>query len=261
MNTVGYMTDGMASSTTANKYNMMSVPFEAVDGKGISLNAINFANHTVSTASGDADIVMFWKSDVQDYEKYYFFGYAGYEDIVPSVWKNVDTDADYDTDHADGIPAGTVFWYYSYATASAVAQSMTTSGQVPTEIYQTFTINHRVGKNTYYFVANPYPVNSNFDWVNGDVEWGKATCSTASGDADIIMIWDASKQDYVKYYLFGYAGYEDIVPPVWKNVDTDADFATDYKDGLPAGVGFWYYAYQATDSAVEQTIKFNSPLK
>ena len=257
---VGYMTDGMASSTSENKYNMMSVPFEAVDGKGISLNAINFAGATYALASGSADIVMFWKPDVQNYEQYYYYGFPGYEEQLPPCWKNIDGNANYDADHPEGIAAGTVFWYYSFRTATTVNQEMTSSGAVPAESYQTFTINHKVGENTYYFVANPYPANANLAYKDGDVDWGKATYALASGSADIMMIWDAATQNYVQYYFYGFPGYEAQLTPEWKNVDGNSPFSTDYPNGLPAGTGFWYLAYQATGSAVEQTITFNSPL-
>ena len=258
-NTVGYMTGAMASDTAKNKYNMMSVPFEAVDGKGISLSDINFANHTVSLSPADSDNVMFWKPDIQDYEKYYFFGYAGWEDEIPPIWQNANDDSPFDTDHPEGIAPGTVFWYYSFKTESAVSQSMTVSGAVAAEPYQTFTVNHKVGKNAYYFIANPYPANIDISWNGGEVVWGSAVPSLSPADSDNILIWDASKQDYVKYYLFGYAGWEEEIAPIWQNSNDDTPFEEEFKNGLPAGTGFWYYAYQ-TETAQTQTIRFNSPL-
>ena len=254
------MTDAMVSDTAKNKYNMMSVPFEAVDGSGVSLNAINFAGATYQLTSASSDIVMFWKPDVQDYEQFYFYGYPGYEAQLPPEWKTVVGNNGFDTVHPEGIAPGTVFWYYSFKTAKAVDQVMTTSGAVPAESYQTFTITHRVGKNTYYFIANPYPSNANLAYKDGDVDWGKASYALNSATSDIMMIWDATKQDYVQYYFYGYPGYEAQLPPEWKSVVGNRSFSADYPNGLPAGTGFWYYAYQATGSAVEQTIKFNSPL-
>ena len=255
---VGYMTDEMASSTSENKYNMMSVPFESVDGKGISLNAINFAGRTIAMSSAAADQVLFWKSDIQNYEKYYYYGYPGYEEQLPPEWKTIVGNNSFDTVHPEGIAPGTVFWYYSAKTAAN--QAMTSSGAVPDESYQTFTITHKVGENTYYFVANPYPANANLAYKDGDVDWGKATYAMSSAAADQMLIWDASKQNYEKYYFYGYPGYEAQLPPEWKTIVGNISFSVNYPNGLPAGIGFWYYAYQATGSAVEQTIKFNSPL-
>ena len=254
------MTDGMASSTSENKYNMMSVPFEAVDGTGVSLNDINFAGATYALAAGSADQVQLWKPDVQNYEKFYYYGYPGYEAQLPPEWKTVVGNNGFDTVHPEGIAPGTVFWYYSFKTAKAVDQAMTTSGAVPAESYQAFTITHKVGENTYYFVANPYPVNTDFSWDGSDVDWGKATYALAAGSADQILIWDASKQNYEKYYFYGYPGYESQLKPEWKSIVGNRSFSADYPNGLPAGTGFWYYAFAATGSAVEQTIKFNSPL-
>ena len=260
---VGYMTDGMASSTSENKYNMMSVPFEAVDGKGISLNEIKFANQTVNTAFTAADRVMFWKPDIQDYEQYYHWGYQNFQDQIPPVWKKVGTDTLYDTDHPEGIAPGTVFWYYSQVTASSLEQAMTVSGQVPGDPILTFDITHKAGKgkSTYYFIANPFPSNANIAWNDSDVIWGAATPNSAFTAADRIMIWDASIQDYVQYYLWGYAGFEEQVTPLWKKVGTDTLFSEDYKDGLPAGTGFWYYAQEEKSTDKVQTVTFKSPLK
>ena len=256
------MTDAMVSDTAKNKYNMMSVPFEAVDGKGVSLNEINFANATYTTAAGSSDIVMFWKPEAQTYEQYYYYGVKGYETQLPPTWRLIGAsaaEASYDYQHPEGMEPGTVFWYQSFKTASAVNQSMTSAGAVASDPYETFTITHKVGKNTYYFISNPYPSELDVTWDGGQVVWSTdATYSTAAGSADIIMVWDAEVQNYVQYYFYGVKGYESQLKPAWRLVGgTQSDVLT----SIPAGTGFWYYAYQATGADKVQTIQFNSPLK
>lgn len=256
-NIVGYTTNEIEKDSTALKYTMMSIPFTSVDGSGISLQDINFANPTLGLGFDTADEVLLWLPDVQTYEKYYLYGVKGYEDVLPPTWKSNADDTPFDTAHPNGLPAGTVFWYYAKATSEA--GSMTVSGQVADDSYVTFEIGHATSGNNYYFVANPYPTALNIAWDGGQVDWGEATLGLGFDTADEILIWDPSVQTYVKYYIYGVKGYESQLVPTWKSNADDSLFSSAYPNGLPVGTPFWYYSKKA-DTAITQTIKFNNPL-
>ena len=262
MITVGYMTGAMVSDTAKEKYNLMAVPFEAVDGKGISLNAINFANPTYTLQPGTSDLVMFWKPEIQNYEQYFYYGFKGQEQALPPHWRLIGApkgEENYDYQHPEGIEPGTVFWYLSFHTTAAVNQSMTSSGAVASEPYQTIEITHKNGKDAYYFVSNPYPADLDITWNGGDVIWSTdATYSLQPGTSDIIMVWDAEKQNYDQYFFYGFKSQEVALPPTWRLV---GGTASDVLTSIPAGTGFWYLAFKATGADTVQTVRFNSPLK
>ena len=124
---VGYSTKAdFAASATEAAYTMMSIPFEAVDGKGISLNDLQFANLAYSKyMATQCDQIWLWvklDSGAWDYEKW---RYRSPEDGWVSVGAITKGEANYavgtpfQTVYPDGVPVASGFWFSSYNKAGA----------------------------------------------------------------------------------------------------------------------------------------------
>ena len=243
---VGYNTcSELQASDSVEMYSMLAIPFEGVDGKGISLNSLNFSNPTKNNSSTKADRIMLWVKDekgIYDYETFYLTKSSG--------WRNAETMEYVDDEYQNGLPAGTTFWYVSPAKATA-AGTMTTSGAVMGDSYDVKTIS----RGQYNFVSFPYPVGLKLN-DSTMVNWGNAVKNNGSTKADMIMLWlynEESKEfDYVTYYLTKSNG--------WRNATTLEYFQNEHPNGVTVGTGFWYNAQPSTDSDTFD-ITFYSPLE
>ena len=106
-NIVGYKTDTLAG----DNYNMIAIPFNAVDGKGIDLNGndITIANHSVNGDFTDdgVDLIQIWRPDLNGYDEFYF-----YEDEGKWCMTDGNDTPFIECDgYENGLPAGTAFWY------------------------------------------------------------------------------------------------------------------------------------------------------
>ena len=257
-NCVGYTVNGVATDASLQMYSMMTMPFEAVDGSGISINDLKFENPTYNYQKAQADQILIWLPDQQTYKTYWFYGVKGQEKYVTPEWKNWIGDVPFSKDYKDGLPAGTVFWYLSLANAASM--SMTISGAVPSDPHIDFEIARGTTVDNYYFIANPYPTALKLNPADEQVEWGDANYNYQKAQADQILIWLPDQQTYKTYWFYGVKGQEKYVTPEWKNWVGDVLFSKDYKDGLPAGTGFWYLSLKGT-AAATQTVRINNPVK
>ena len=211
-------------------FNLISIPFEKVDGKGLSLNDLVFSEGKAGKKSA-ADQIYLWVTN--DYEKYYH---------ASDGWKTMGTDATpFDKNYPNGVPAGTALWYKP--AKRAAAGTATCSGAINPDAHTTITINR--GKMN--FVAMPYPVNLKLDDSN-QIDWGGAGKGKKSA-ADQVYIW--VDNDYEKYYLSSDG---------WKSMDVDgAMFAAKHPDGIAVGEGFWLVTKTKTGSETYD-ITFYSPV-
>lgn len=248
-NIVGYNTLSELQASSAKKlYNMLSIPFTAVDGKGISLDDLVFSNGKSASMSGSADQIKLWVLDengVYTYQDWYHStsGWKGLSDSIKGL-----TCAQV---YPNGLEAGTVFWYV--ATKRAVAGTYTTSGAVDSEVSVTRTIK----RDSYNFVSYPYPTPLKLNDSNS-VDWGAAAKSSMSGSADKIYLWvyDEASGEYTYEIWYvkssGWVGLSDAV----KN----KTFEDVYPNGVKVGTGFWYVAKSKSGSE-SFDITFKSPLE
>ena len=227
--------------------NMIGGLFQGVGtGEALSLNG-QFSNDATVSTSGygadDADSILLFNDDTQEYGKRYYFYYdAEDEDAYNNKW--------YDTADISGEPttdslAGGVAGWYRYRGNSSVQICM--AGEVPTNaVYQ---VTLHPGMN---FVANPYPariaLNGNSFTVTG------ITSGYGADDADSILLFNAGTQEYGKRYYFYYdAEDEEAYNNKW--YDTGDVTGEPTTDTLEPGVGFWY-RHRGTSTA---TLNFTKP--
>ena len=241
---MGYNTCTETQASTANNlYSMMALPFEKVDGKGLSLNDLQFSNGK-SGRSTAADHIKLWvmmPSGSFDYEDWYNAGGT-------TGWKATSGGASFDEAYSDGLPAGTVFWYI--ATKRADAGNVTVSGAVVSDESVTKTIT----RGQYNFVSYPYPVALKLN-DKTQVDWGNAA-SGRSTAADHIKLWvyneSTGAYDYEDWYNAGATG--------WKATSGGATFESKHPNGVVVGTGFWYSAYNKAGLSETFDITFKSPL-
>ena len=100
---VGYSTDGM----TGGKFNMGGIVFSNVDGSGINLNDMTFANLTSGEDDSQSDRIQVWNPATSGYTT--FFNYNAEGDEESWGW----WDANFEVEAL--LPAGTAFWYKAKA--------------------------------------------------------------------------------------------------------------------------------------------------
>ena len=238
---VGYNTCAeMQASTSEAMFNMMSIPFEGCDGKGISLNDLNFSNGSASSRPANADTIMLWV--VQPNGEYDYEAWTH----KTTGWMSSADGTSFDSKYPNGLPAGTTFWYK--AAKRADAGSLTTSGAIVSDASVVKTIK----RNSYNFVGYPYPVAFKLNDTT-QVDWGEAATSSRPAQADTIMLWvlqDSGTYDYEAYTKKS-AG--------WTSQSNGNLFEVNHKDGVTVGTGFWYKA--TTKSGSDNfDVTFKSPL-
>lgn len=244
---MGYNTcDAIQASTAKSLYNMMSIPFEKVDGKGVSLNDLQFSDATAGRATS-ADQIKLWvvqENGSYDYETWYY--QSAKNGWLLSGGKTTDT---FDSKYPNGLPAGTTFWYKS--AQRAVAGTLTTSGAVAADESVTVTIK----RDSYNFVGYPYPVALNLNDANM-VNWGDAVSGRATS-ADQIKLWlpkDDGSYDYETWYY--QSAKNGWLLSGGKATDT---FQSVHPEGVKVGTGFWYKAAAKSGSETFD-VTFISPL-
>ena len=246
VNIVGYETKALV----AGDFNMLGGAFNGVGKAGYSLNRdFKGENLTAGTDLFTADTILIHDAATGVYTTYYLYEYDPTYPDYPAGWYNAITEAPFDTDYPDGLPAGTAFWYVAKSTT--VNASVTFSGDVPMDASYT----KDLVRGKFNMVASPYPVSLNLN----DAEQVTLTGATAGADlftADTIAIHDAATGGYTTYYLYAYDPTYPDYPAGWYNAITEAPFNTDYPDGLPAGTPFWYVALAGTG---DFNITFHKP--
>ena len=231
----------MQASETESLYNLLSLPFEAVDGKGISLDDINFSNGSVSARAANADTIMLWVDKgegVFDYENWTH---------KSTGWIKVGTSDGFADCYPDGLPVGTAFWYK--AAKRAVAGTATVSGAVCPDDY----VEMEIIRDQYNFVSFPYPTALKLNDAN-QVDWGDASTSARAAQADTIMLWVKKGNGQYDYENFTKKSAG------WTCVATGNLFEDEYPDGVAVGTGFWYKPYNKAGASATFKVKFTSPL-
>ena len=223
--------------------NMIGGLFQGVGtGEALSLNG-QFANDaTVSTAGGgadEADTIMTFDALTQNYNPAYYFYYEdGGSEEENNKW--IDPFTDEPTD--DSVSEGSGGWYRNRS-SSTIQLQMT--GEVPTN--RTYQVTLYPGMN---FVVNPYPAPIAMNGTSFTVTG--VTAGGGADEADTIMTFNASTQNYNPAYYFYYEdGGSDEENNKW--IDPFTDEPTD--DTLDPGIGFWY-RYRGTGTA---TLTFAKP--
>ena len=233
VNIVGYETKALV----AGDFNMIGGAFNSVGKDGYSLNRdFKGENLTAGTDLFTADTILIHDATTGGYTTYYLYEYDPTYPDYPAGWYNAITEASFDTDYPNGLPAGSSFWYLAKATT--VNASVTFSGDVPMGASYT----KDLVRGDFNMVANPYPVALNLNDAT-QVTLTGATAGPGVLSSDTILIHDATTGGYTTYYL--YEGDPDYQAG-WYNAGSDELFETDYPDGLPAGTPFWYVAKAGT---------------
>ena len=250
-NIVGYMGETLNPA----KFNMISIPFNTVDGKGIDLNNendIKIENHSETGDVGDegTDFIQVWRSEFSGYDNFYYYA----DETAWCAADGTDTPFIECPGYENGFPAGSTAWYLANADWVRPGDlKITVSGAVATEDDTTYTLNGA----KYNMVANPYPVAIDFN----NPEQVVITNHSETGDVgdegtDFIQVWHPEFSGYDNFYY--YADEEK-----WCAADgSDTPFieCEGYEDGLPAGKAFWYLANGDWDRAGDLTIKFINPI-
>ena len=239
----------MQASSADRMFNMMSIPFEGVDGKGISLNAIQFSNLTPNARAANADQISLWAlrpDGTYNYESWYAKTVSGV-----TGWYALNGGAAFDTVYPNGLPAGTTFWYKPVKKSTG-AGAMTASGAVVGDE----TVTKTIKRDSFNFVGSPYPVALNLNDLNM-VDWGEAVANARAANADQIQLW-IKQQDgsfnYESWYIKSVSGIKG-----WYALNGGAKFEDVHPKGVIVGTGFWYKA-KAKSGSESFDITFKSPL-
>lgn len=241
-NIVGYQT----LDVTDGKFNMLSVPWDAVGGGALSIADIlsdplgsglqGGSDYLLNR--GDADLIKVWNPATSGYKDYYLYDSGGTYPIWDGQW----------IDNATGIPSedpfakGSTFWLLSKATVggnTAVPQA----GQAPDAASTAFTIT--AGK--FNMIASPYPTAYELNGVAApDLlavgAQGGSDYLLNRGNADLLKVWNPATSGYKDYYLYDSGG----VYTGWDGQWIDNATGIPSEDSLPAGQPFWYLSKGAT---------------
>ena len=225
--------------------NLLGVPFEKVDGKGIMLSDLSFSNPKGGLGATSADQIKLWvvqEDGGYDYDTWYL--------NTSGVWKRSgDSKAVFENEYPNGLPAGTALWYKAKKRSDG-AGTVTTSGGVVNDEWVDYTLI----RNEYNFISFPYPVA--FDPTDSNmVDWGDYKGGLGATSADQIKLWvlqEDGSYDYEVWYI--------NTSGVWKKSgDSKATWAGTHPNGVTVGTGFWYKAYTKAGSD-SFTVRFKSPL-
>ena len=245
---VGYNTCNETQFSTDNasrKYSLLALPFEKVDGKGLSLNDLNFSTFKAAISLANADQILLWVLDPEtktyDYETW-FRKSAGW-------YSAKSTSTTFDSVYQDGLPSGTVYWFAPYP--GKVAPDVTTSGAVPSDTQVVKTLY----RDQYNFVSYPYPCPLQLNNAE-QVDWGNCTSAISLANADQIMIWvyleSSEEYDYETYFKKSGGWYS--------AKSTSKKFEEIHPEGVKVGTGFWYKPKEKAGLSETFDITFKSPI-
>ena len=266
---VGYSTKAdFAASATDAAYTMMSIPFEAVDGKGISLNDLQFANLAYSKyLPTQCDQIWLWvklDSGNWDYEKWRFKSPEDGWITVGAITKGgvpYGVGTAFDTVYPDGIPVGSAFWFRAYN--KATPRTFTASGQVLSE-----NVSRTINRGQFQFVGLPYPTNLKLNGEDKNVD--STNCSNNKylpTSCDQIWFWTEKPDKTWDYEKWRYRSPEDgwvSVGAITKEGGSHAagtPFQTVYPDGVSVASGFWFNSYNKAGASSTYDLNFISPIK
>ena len=226
---VGYGTESLVDG----KINMKGIAFVKVDGESINLNEISGKGMTAGEDESCADQVLVWNATKSLYTTYAYYD----EGEDGKTWYDVFGSTE------PIFPAGTAFWYQSYATGDK-NKDITIAGAVASESDITFDLVD--GKIN--MVNNPYPCA--FD-LNDDSTVVLIDCLAGEDEscADQVLVWNATKSLYTTYAFYD----EGEDGKTWYDVFGSSEPI------IPGGTAFWYSCFKAEDG-VKKQLKFLSPI-
>ena len=230
-NTVGYQT----TTVKANDMTMIGIQFtDTGSTDGIAINGIK-GDFTAGPTSGEADNLMVWDA-VNGYTFYYYF--AGEEPDPDYDYKWYEQGND-ELPTENKIAPGQAMWYVRLGTAMDITFAGEVLGSdkaIP------------VKANDMTMFCCPYPTVTSIQ----NIAVANPTAGPTSGEADNLMVWDATN-GYIFYYYF--AGEE-------PDPDSDNKWYEQGNDELPTentiapAQAAWYVRQGAAT-----TISFESPVK
>jgi len=242
-NIVGYNSDTLAKG----KYNLISLPFSAVDGGNSTLKAAMSGSWFGGDTAEEGDVLRVWNAATESYTIYYYYTdssheYDGWYDESGSFY------FDECVENAGGLEPGWTAWYLSRGTSNP---TVTMSGAVASEDDISFTIYG----GSYTMVANPFPVAFQPN-TKTQVNWGNIHPGDTSEDGDVIRIWNAANESYAIYYYWADSTHE---YDGWYDESGSFYFEDVVPEGIPAGQAFWYLSRDA--KGTNHTVKFFNPTK
>ena len=242
-NAVGYNTDTLVKG----KYNLISLPFSAVDGGNSTLKAAMSGSWFGGETSDDGDILRVWDASTESYSVYYYYTDSTHE---WDGWYDASGSYYFDdcVENTGGLEPGWTAWYLSRGNANP---SVTMAGAIAPEDDISITI---VGGG-YTMVANPYPVAFQPNTAT-QVNWGDIHAGDTSDDGDVIRIWDAATESYSVYYYYADSTHQ---WDGWYDASGSYYFEDVVPEGIPAGQPFWYLSRDA--KGINHTVKFFNPTK
>ena len=240
---VGYNTDTLVKG----KYNLISLPFSAVDGGNSTLSVAMSGSWFGGETSDDGDLLKVWNPSVAGYTSYYYYTDDSHE------WDGwYDGSGSYYFDdcpeNTDGLEPGWTAWYLSRGASNP---TVTMAGAVASEDDISFTI-YGGG---YTMIANPFPTAFQPNTA-AQVNWGDIHAGETSDDGDLIKLWDASVGGYTTFYYYADDSHE---WDGWYDGSGSYYFEQVLPEGIPAGQPFWYLSRDA--KGTNHTVKFFNPTK
>lgn len=240
---VGYNTDTLVKG----KYNLISLPFSAVDGGNSTLKAAMSGSWFGGETSDDGDVLRVWNAANESYTVYYYYTddshkWDGWYDA--SGMNYFDDCAE----NTDGLEAGWTAWYLSRGTANP---TVTMAGAIPPEDDISFTI-YGGG---YTMIANPFPIAFQPNTAT-QVDWGAIHAGETSDDGDVIRLWNAGNESYTVYYYYADDSHK---WDGWYDASGMNYFEVIETEGIAPGQPFWYLSRDT--KGTNHTVKFFNPTK
>ena len=240
---VGYNTDTLVKG----KFNLISLPFSAVDGGNSTLKAAMSGSWFGGETSDDGDQIKVWDASIGGYSVYYYYTDDSHE---WDGWYDAGGSYYFDdcAENVGGLEPGWTAWYLSRGSSNP---TVTMSGAIAPEDDVSVTI-YGGGFN---LIANPFPVAFQPN-TKTQVNWGAIHAGETSDDGDQIKLWDASVGGYDVYYYYADDSHE---WDGWYDAGGSYYFEDVVPEGIPAGQPFWYLSRDA--KGTNHTVKFLNPTK
>jgi len=228
LNVVGFQKVNAPGASGSTKLQIAGTPFEAANDK---LDSVIGPQLTGQDAPGSSDNVILFNPTNQQYETYFIAGGIG-DPQYDGKWFT--EDAQFASNAL--VPPGRGFWIRS---RQAVTQTVVFAG----DVVSASALTNRVYAGL-QLLSYPY---STAILLNNTTFSNGAVGSDAPGASDNILLWNASNQSYVTYFIAGGIG-DPQYDGKW--FTEDAQPATNVY--LQPGQGFWYRHRGSGFSWVEQ---------
>ena len=230
-NTVGYQT----TTVKPNGMTMIGIQFtDTGSTDGISINGIK-GDFTAGPTSGEADNLMVWDATT-GYTAYYYYVGEEPDPAYDYKWYEVGNE---DEPTENKIAPGQAAWYVRLG----VATDVTFAGEV---LGSDKAIPVKANGMTLF--CSPYPTATSIQGI----AVANPTAGPTSGEADNLMVWDATT-GYTAYYYYVGEEPDPTYDNKWYEVGNEDEPTA---NTIAPGQAAWYVRLGAAT-----TISFESPLK